>query len=532
MKISFLTEYPEIACQWHPNRNGNLHPKNVFCGSVKKVWWKCNKADDHEWQAVVRDRVRGNGCPYCSNRKIAASNCLRATHSKLVEEWYENGDITPDTVVGGSNRKVWWQCAQKHIWQASIKHRTHGSGCPFCANKRVSDKNSLAVSNPDIAKQWDYELNDSAPNDYLKGSHFIAWWKCEKGHKWKTSIKHRVFSKTNCPYCGRFKVDENNSLAITHPSIACEWHIKKNGNLTPFEVLAGSKKKVWWICKTNNQHEWQATINSRTSLLTKCPCCCNRKLSSDNSLIARFPEIAKEWNYAKNKNLTPENVISTSTVRVWWKCYQADDHEWQATVKNRVKGSKCPCCMNRKLVKSNSLLNTHYDLSKEWCYKKNKIKPNELTASSGRKVFWKCKKNHLYQAKVNSRIKYGIGCPVCQESHGENKINMFLKQKKIRFKRWFRFKTCKNKRPLPFDFVIFKNKKAIAAIEFQGKQHFLPCSFGSKKITGQENLKKIQFNDELKVKWCKNNKISLLVLCYKSFDRIEKIVEEFLEAKL
>jgi superfamily II DNA or RNA helicase len=38
-------------------------------GSRKKVWWQCPKGPDHEWQAAVCDRTRGDGatgCPYCN----------------------------------------------------------------------------------------------------------------------------------------------------------------------------------------------------------------------------------------------------------------------------------------------------------------------------------------------------------------------------------------------------------------------------------------------------------------------------------
>ena len=34
--------------------------------SDKKVWWKCKNG--HEWQAMIGNRHRGNGCPYCSGR--------------------------------------------------------------------------------------------------------------------------------------------------------------------------------------------------------------------------------------------------------------------------------------------------------------------------------------------------------------------------------------------------------------------------------------------------------------------------------
>ena len=45
----FGTQYPEIACQWHPTRNRELTPQMVLPGSHKLAWWVCEKG--HEWRA-------------------------------------------------------------------------------------------------------------------------------------------------------------------------------------------------------------------------------------------------------------------------------------------------------------------------------------------------------------------------------------------------------------------------------------------------------------------------------------------------
>ena len=35
-------------------------------GIAKKVWWKCDKRDDHEWNASPNSRSKGSGCPFCT----------------------------------------------------------------------------------------------------------------------------------------------------------------------------------------------------------------------------------------------------------------------------------------------------------------------------------------------------------------------------------------------------------------------------------------------------------------------------------
>ena len=52
--ISFL--YPEIASQWHYEKNHPLVPDQFTPGSRKKVWWKNHSGQ--EWQADVLSRTR------------------------------------------------------------------------------------------------------------------------------------------------------------------------------------------------------------------------------------------------------------------------------------------------------------------------------------------------------------------------------------------------------------------------------------------------------------------------------------------
>ncbi|HEY9740288.1 MAG TPA: zinc-ribbon domain-containing protein, partial [Coleofasciculaceae cyanobacterium] len=71
MKDPLSITHPQLAGQWHPTKNGSLTPDQVVSGSHKKVWWKCSKESDHEWDAAIYSRVGGRGCPYCGGRKVS-----------------------------------------------------------------------------------------------------------------------------------------------------------------------------------------------------------------------------------------------------------------------------------------------------------------------------------------------------------------------------------------------------------------------------------------------------------------------------
>lgn len=55
-----------------------------------------------------------------------------------------------------------------------------------------------------------------------------------------------------------FNVNLSDSLFANCLKIALMWHPDKNGNLTLYNVICGSDKKVWWQCSYG--HEWVARI--------------------------------------------------------------------------------------------------------------------------------------------------------------------------------------------------------------------------------------------------------------------------------
>ena len=141
----FASAFPEIAVQWHPTKNGTLHPQDITPYSNKKVWWICEK--EHEYQAIVANRTNAKkGCPFCTNQKVLPGfNDLATTQPKIAAQWHPelNGDLTPQMVSAGSEKKVWWVCDEGHVWKAIIFSRTgpRKTGCPICSgNVRVRTK--------------------------------------------------------------------------------------------------------------------------------------------------------------------------------------------------------------------------------------------------------------------------------------------------------------------------------------------------------------------------------------------------------
>lgn len=131
------TKYPDLASEWHPEKNGELKPEYIRKNSNKHVWWlgTCG----HEWDAIVYTRFKGAGCPYCANKKVLRGfNDLETTIPNLVKQWnYEkNVGLQPSEVMAGSSKKVWWRCGYGHEWESTVNNRSKGAGCPICSRLR------------------------------------------------------------------------------------------------------------------------------------------------------------------------------------------------------------------------------------------------------------------------------------------------------------------------------------------------------------------------------------------------------------
>lgn len=285
-------------------------------------------------------------------------NSILVSNPQIASEWnYEkNGKVKPEYFSENSNKKVWWKCDKAHEWYARIADRNNGDGCPYCAGRYVTKgKNDLRTVTPNLAKEWNFEKNgELIPENCMPNSSKIVWWKCDKGHEWQTSVKHRN-NGSGCPYCnGRNAIKGETDLQTVNHGLSKEWNYEKNGGLTPMEIKPSSGKKVWWIC--DKGHEWQARIADRNKG-NGCPYCSGRYVvNGENDLQTVNPILANEWNFEKNDGVTPVDVLPNSNKKVWWKCSKG--HEWQAVIKSRNKGSGCPECAKVKRKCKNNSNNT------------------------------------------------------------------------------------------------------------------------------------------------------------------------------
>lgn len=415
---------PDIIKEWDYEKN-DITPDEVLSGSNRKVWWKCPHDHSYDMPVSIKSRI-GCKCPICNGKRVLKGyNDFASAHPELLREWnYEKNKISPDNVTEMSHKKVWWKCSDcGNEWEAPVARRSGGSGCPVCSidirtNKRktASADESIAVLYPNLLSEWNYEKNTQRPESVYPASNTAVWWKCEKGHEWKATVSNRTGKNpTSCPFCANKKTLEGfNDLQTLYPEIAKEWDYSKN-QLLPKDVVGGSNKKVWWICPKG--HSYKEIIAARTSGKSNCPYCSgHRVLIGFNDLATVRPEIIKDWDYEKNKTITPFEVTEHSNKKVWWKCSKCG-YEWQSTITTKTRSdSVCGVCSNRVVVTGmNDLATQHPELLSEWS-SKNTIDPRRITSGSGKRVWWECSKCGCeWRSDVYNRVYNGSGCPDCAQ---------------------------------------------------------------------------------------------------------------------
>lgn len=315
-----------------------------------------------------------------------------------------------------------------------------------------------------------------------------------------------------------------NDLATTNPKLVLEWDMELN-KLKPTEVTCGSQKKVFWKCgKCNNV--WEADIKSRARG-NGCPYCTGKRIAEGfNDLATTHPRVAKEWDFALNKPLKPNQVTAGARQKVWWKCSKCHN-SWEATLAHRTShNSSCPYCLGRKVAKGyNDLATTHPEIAKQWDFELNgDMTPEMFTFGSKKKFFWKCDKcNESYETSIVHRIQ-GCGCSTCASSKGEDKLRSILSNLDIKFKEQESFEGCKHKKQLKFDFTLYdRSESLLGCIEYDGEQHFRAI----KSWGGEKKLQETQLRDSIKDTYCQTNNIPLLRISYIDFNQIQYLVEDF-----
>lgn len=437
-----LTKNPRLAKEWHPTKNGDLLPSNVYSQSNIKVWWLC--PNGHEYQATVchRSSINGTNCPIC--------NKGRQTSFREQALYYYIKKMYPSAINGYRPKNFekfeldiyipefkWAIEYDGEAWHRENKFDRERRKYKLCQERgitlfRVKEKmpDELGLDLADyMLSSDDFESEEG----FEKVIHMVL-------ERIDLSGMYRLKPMDVNLSRDRFEIMEyataiKESFEDKNPELAKEWHPTKNQNLKPNMFKPKSDFKAWWICPDCGK-EYEMTFNHRT-LGMGCPTCgrkkqviTNRKNRVLKNGCISNPLLLSEWNYIRNGKFLPSDFTKSSDVKVWWKCSKCG-LEYEATIANREYGKGCPKCAGYKLYPGyNDFATVHPELLEEWDYSKNKdINPSFIHHGSTKKVWWKCKKcGYEYQAPIARRDK-GSGCRKCADKANPNLIRATLLKK-------------------------------------------------------------------------------------------------------
>lgn len=168
-----------------------------------------------------------------------------------------------------------------------------------------------------------------------------------------------------------------------------------------------------------------------------------------------------------------------------------------------------PTCNPENFVRNLNLWGKYHGfLSKVLDYEPSSITPKhyDLICECG------CENHTVFKVSFgNWRRGEKTRCNSCTAkiSNIELKVKEFLDENHIEYNHQFRFKDCKDKKPLPFDFFLPKHN---ICIEVDGEQHFYnESNFYKNSLNGFEDRKK---KDNIKNEYCLKNHIHLIRLKY------------------
>jgi len=154
--------------------------------------------------------------------------------------------------------------------------------------------------------------------------------------------------------------------------------------------------------------------------------------------MARSGVSLYEWCNSMDKSLL-DHVVDKEAARkisyashssIMWKCdkghiFSNEPYKFTTKRGHMNVGFRCKVCNGlQQGVNDLSTLGNKVLLG-EWDYERNDVRPEDVTTSSHREVWWKCKYGHSWKARVDARVR-GTGCPICSAKYTKSQPELLM----------------------------------------------------------------------------------------------------------
>ena len=360
----------------------------------------------------------------------------------------------------------------------------------------------IARANKKHNNKYDYSLTE------YKGSNKKLEIICPvQGHGAFVQRSSSHLDGDGCPYCGKILCG---SLGRRNTKEFIDKSKELHGDLYRYDKVeySNSNKKVSIWCNRCGKYFYQIPYLFLSGY--GCASCQKeeRRIEAEKIFIEKAKKKHKGfYSYEKVKYISSDKKVKATCPIHGIFTQEPSKH---------LSGSGCKECMKDRFRKSLNqfILDCKKVHGKRYNYSK------VIYTGDINKVEIICRKHGSFWIKATNFLQ-GQNCPKCKESKLEIKTGKILTKMKIQFISQKKFKDCKNKRSLLFDFYLSDHN---IAIECQGIQHYESVDF----FGGHSAFIQRRILDMIKFNYCKISNINLIEIPYWEIKNIEKILEKLL----
>ena len=449
-----------LIAEWDCEKN-NLEPSDYFPTSHKQVWWVCPKCKK-SYKAQISNRTsKGSGCSYCNGHDTVNEHnnleawCRNNGEIDILKEYIPelNNNLLPSEVRYASNKEMVWKCLHcGDEYTRKIHHRTlRHFGCNKCRVSGTSfPEQFLFLTLSQIIngvfsrdRRYGFEL-DIFIEPLNLGIEYNGYYYHETSAQ-KRKDKEKIESCKN----NNVRLLAINNIQMDEKIYESEivWKYSRD----KYDLIVLLENIVKWI-----NREYSAQYSAKKLNINQLYIEARKStygIDVEKSLGKQYPDIAKEWDYDVNGDITPYMVMPGNHDLYGWVCSKCG-FKWYRSVQGRTQGAGCRKCASKakgkkwseKHVKQYSFYSWCMDNKKEylldsWDYEGNNGKgPKDYAyGNSDDKIAWvHCKTKHKWYTTLPHRRLQGPDCYCleCIENRRKNSVRISMNKGKQTLKDW------------------------------------------------------------------------------------------------
>lgn len=493
-----------------------------YAGRRTKVQLKHNVCNT-VWNVLPDSFLQGSGCPTCARARTgkAVSERLKHSHHDFIEKLFEivGNEYSALSTYTLSKQKV----KMKHNlcgyeWEVVPNNFLNtGTRCPKCAlESKTKSHHEFKEEIYELVKE-EYSLVTKYINSNIK----VSMKHNDCGYIWEVA-PYSFLLGSRCPKCSL-----KNRIMESKKKQDVIFKNKINEEFILVSKYIDARTKVT-LKHSRCGYEWEiypSSINNDNV----CPKCFQlsrlknieregKVYKIDKNLTQSHSEFFQKLARIKSYEYVPLEEYINSSIKILFK-HRKCGHKWYTTP-STILQSNCPKCARDN--QKSKMTKTQDEFVKE-IYKL--VGDEYVVTGTYTKSMEKVKLKHVHcgyewRVKPHDFITNGSRCPKCRESKGEKLVSKILNNMNIDYMIQKRFLDCRDKLPLPFDFII--SDKIL--VEYDGELHFKKSNYygGGKGLFNR--IKK----DKIKNNYCIENNIPLIRIPYWEFDNIGYILDNVL----